>query len=111
MMGLGMDGLSPTEAPGQLDIAPRKTRKWSVPRWVDKVFLLIGLALLVYVVSRYPMAELERAIRRLGPWVATTPLVAMLWMFCNTSALHLLLDKQVPLLRLLKIRLIGDGYN
>src|SRR5262249_14756617 len=110
MMGVAMPELSQARARGQL-VAAAKPRNWSIPRWVDKIFLLIGLGLLVYVVSRYPMAELGQAVRRLGPWVATTPLVAMLWMFCNTSALHLLLDKRVPWLRLLKIRLIGDGYN
>jgi hypothetical protein len=110
MMGVDMQELSPAEPAGQLIVEPAKP-KWAIPRWIDKVFLLIGLALLVWVVSRYPMAELGRAIRRLGPWAAATPLIAMLWMFCNTSALHLLLDRKVPWLRLLRIRLVGDGYN
>jgi lysylphosphatidylglycerol synthase-like protein len=93
------------------EVALATPRKWTMPRWIDKVFLLVGLALLVWVVSRYPMAELGRAFKRLGPWAMTTPLIAMLWMCCNTSALHLLLDRQISWLRLLKIRLIGDGYN
>ena len=111
MMGLAMQELSPAEPAGQLPIAESKPRKWTIPRWIDKVFLLIGLALLVYVVSRYPMADVGAAFRRLGPWAATTPLIAMLWFCCNTSALHLLLDRKVSWLRLFKIRLIGDGYN
>ena len=90
---------------------PVESPKRMMPRWIDKVFLLVGLALLVYVVSRYPMAELGRALGRLGPWAMTTPLIALGWIFCNTSALHLLLDRQISWLRLLKIRLIGDGYN
>src|SRR5215471_11332619 len=89
----------------------QESPKRRMPRWIDKVFLLVGLALLVYVVSRYPMAELGRALGRLGPWAMTTPLIALGWIFCNTSALHLLLDRQISWLRLLKIRLIGDGYN
>jgi hypothetical protein len=95
------------EAAPQPDESPKRM----MPRWIDKVFLLVGLALLVYVVSRYPMAELGRAFKRLGPWAMTTPLIALLWICCNTSALHLLLDRQISWLRLLKIRLIGDGYN
>src|SRR5438552_7432210 len=105
MMGcLGMSGLSPTPTTGQ----PRNLR---LPRWLDRAFLAIGLALLAYVVSRYPMVELGRAFARLGPLVATTPLIALGWIACNTSALALLLDRKIPWLRLLAIRLVGDGYN
>jgi hypothetical protein len=78
---------------------------------VDRAFLLAGLALLVFVVSRYPMAAIGRACLRLGPVVALTPLIALGWFCCNTSALYLLFDRQVPWLRLLRIRLVGDGYN
>jgi hypothetical protein len=108
MMGVDMQELSPAAVVGQ---PFAKTKPRMVPRWLDKVFLLVGLALLVWVVSRYPMADLGSAFKRLGPWALATPLVAMLWMCCNTSALHLLLDRRIPWLRLLKIRLIGDGYN
>jgi hypothetical protein len=89
----------------------RGKSRFKLPKWADTVFLLVGLGLLVYVVSRYPLAEVLDACLRLGPWVALTPLIALGWMCCNTSALHVLTGGQVPWWRLLKIRLIGDGYN
>jgi hypothetical protein len=81
------------------------------PRWIDRAFLVIGLGLLVYVVSRVPLADLAKACARLGPAVALTPLIALGWFSLNTTALYLLLDRQVPWWPLLRIRLIGDGYN
>jgi hypothetical protein len=80
-------------------------------RWAPRVFLVLGLALLVYAVSRYPLGEIARACLRFGPWVALTPVVALAWICCNASALYLLLDKQVPWRQVLRIRLVGDGYN
>ncbi len=100
-----------SEGPAQTTEEPAKKRTLHVPRWLDTAFYLLGLALLVWVVSRYPLADLTRACLKLGPWVMLTPVVALTWISCNTSALYLLLDKQVPWLPLLKIRLIGDGYN
>ena len=86
-------------------------KKRALPRWLDRVFLLVGLVLLAYVLSRYPLRDLLAGCARLGPWVATTPLVAMLWFACNTTALHRLLERRVSWLALFRIRLIGDGYN
>lgn len=91
---------------------PKKRRfQLALPRWADSVFLLAGLGLCAWVVSRYPLADLIGACLRLGPFVAVTPLIALGWMACNTSALYLLLDRRVPWLELLSIRLTGDGYN
>ncbi|HEY3354026.1 MAG TPA: lysylphosphatidylglycerol synthase domain-containing protein [Polyangia bacterium] len=82
-----------------------------VPRWTERLFLLVGLGLLGYVVSRYPAADIGRACLRLGPLVALTPLLALAWFGFNTTALYLLLDRRVPWRHLLRVRLIGDGYN
>ncbi|MBI5477319.1 MAG: flippase-like domain-containing protein [Deltaproteobacteria bacterium] len=90
---------------------PAAPARRSLARWRDRVFLLLGLALLGYVLSRYPLGDIGRACLRLGPWVAVTPLIALVWFCCNTTALYLLLDRQVSWWRLLRIRLIGDGYN
>jgi len=97
--------------PGAVETTPAPDGRRRRSPWIDRAFLLVGLALLVYVVSRYPLAEIVRACQRLGPWVALTPLLALGWFCCNTSALHLLLDRRVPWLRLFRIRLISDGYN
>ena len=86
-------------------------RKFSVPRWVDKVFLVIGFLLLAYVVSRYPIDDLGEAVGKLGIGVVLSPCAAMLWITCNTCAIHQLLDKRVPWPRLLQIKMTSDGYN
>jgi hypothetical protein len=82
-----------------------------LPRFWDTFFLLVGLALLAYVLSRVPMAELWHACLRVGPLIAVTPIIALGWFACNTFALWLLVDRGVPWSDLLRIRLTGDGYN
>jgi hypothetical protein len=91
--------------------AKPKTGGLRVPRWIDKLFLALGLVLFGYVVSRYPLGEIEAAIAGMWPGVALTPVIALSWFSCSTSALYLLLDRRVPWLRLLWIRLVGDSYN
>jgi hypothetical protein len=82
-----------------------------IPRGTDKVLLVVGLVLFGYVVSRYPLGDIESAVAGMWPGVALTPLIALSWFSCSTSALYLLLDRRVPWLRLLWIRLVGDSYN
>lgn len=82
-----------------------------VPRWIDKALLVAGLVLFGYVVSRYPLDDIGSAIAGMWPGVGLTPLIALSWFSCSTSALYLLLDRRVPWLNLLWIRLVGDSYN
>lgn len=84
---------------------PRRFFAWS------DLGLVIGLALLAYVLSRYPLGEVYDACRRIGPLVLVTPVIALGWHACNTSAFSVLLDDQVPWRSLLWNRLVGDGYN
>jgi hypothetical protein len=84
---------------------------WRLPRWVDRALLASGLALLAYVVSRFPMADILAAARRMWPGVMLTPLIALTWFTCSTTAMYLLLDRRVGWLRMLWIRLVGDSYN
>jgi hypothetical protein len=82
-----------------------------VPRWIDKALLVAGLALFVYVISRFPLRDIESAVAGMWPGVALTPLIALSWFAAGTSSLYLLLDRRVRWLRLLWIRLVGDSYN
>jgi 2-polyprenyl-3-methyl-5-hydroxy-6-metoxy-1,4-benzoquinol methylase len=93
------------------DPAPPKRRAIRIPRWVDSLFLVLGLAILVYVISRFPLLDIQQACLRLGPWVLITPAIALGWHACNTTALYVLLGRQVPWRALLWNRLVGDGYN
>jgi Lysylphosphatidylglycerol synthase TM region len=82
-----------------------------VPRWIDKALLAIGLVLFGYVISRYPFGDIRSAVAGMWPGVALTPLIALSWFVSGSSALYLLLDRRVPWLRVLWIRLVGDSYN
>lgn len=82
-----------------------------IPRWVDKVLLVAGLSLFAYVVSRYPLGSIGSAVAGLWPGVVLTPLIALSWFACGSTALYLMLDQRVGWLRVLWIRLVGDSYN
>ncbi len=83
-------------------------KRW---RWTEAIPLVVGFGLLAYVISRYPLGEILAATRRIGPPLLLTPLVALGWHACNTSAFRVLLDGKVPWGALYWNRLVGDGYN
>lgn len=90
---------------------PEKKKGLKIPKWIDKVLLVIGFGLLAYVVSRYPMHDITSAVGGMWPAVMLTPLIALGWMCTATTALYTLLDRQVPWWKILWIRLVGDSYN
>src|SRR5262249_5707043 len=91
--------------------AHRAPPRLRVPRWLDSTLLAVGLGLLVYIVSHYPLGDIARSCATLWPLVALTPLIALGWFATNTNVLHVLLNRRVPWLDLLFIRLVGDSYN
>jgi len=82
-----------------------------IPKWIDKLLLVIGLGLLAWVVSQYPLDETVKTISDMWPRVLIAPLVAVSWFGTSTMAMWLLLDRRVRWLRILWIRLVGDSYN
>jgi hypothetical protein len=93
------------------DTKKPKSPGFRLPRWIDSALLIVGLALLVYVVSRFPFADIVAAVRRMWPGVMLTPLIALTWFTSSTTAMYLLIDRRVPWARILWIRLVGDSYN
>jgi hypothetical protein len=92
--------------------APKPAKKGlRIPKWIDKVLVVIGLGLLAYVVSRYPLDDITSAVSGMWPAVMLTPLIALAWSCTATTALYTLLDRQVGWWRILWIRLVGDSYN
>jgi len=79
--------------------------------WLVRAWLVIGLALFVYVLTRTPLAEIETSIAAMGPLVIVSPLIAALWFATRTSALGVVLGGGVPWRELYALRWIGDGYN
>jgi uncharacterized membrane protein YbhN (UPF0104 family) len=82
-----------------------------IPKWVDKLLFAIGVGLVIYIVSRYPLGQTWDAIAGMFPAVLITPLIAVSWFGSSASALYLLLDRKVSWWRILWIRLVGDSYN
>lgn len=79
--------------------------------WVRRGFLLIGVGLCAYMVSRFPLSQIGDACLQLGPWVFLTPVIAMGWFAANSTALYNLLEMRVPWPALFWNRLVGEGYN
>jgi hypothetical protein len=86
-------------------------RAWRIPRWTDAAFLAAGLALLAWMISRQPLAELGRACARIGPTALLTLFIALAWHSCSAAALGVLLDGRIRWRTLLWVRLAGESYN
>jgi len=82
-----------------------------IPRWLDKILLAAGLALLAYVISQFSLTDIANSVRAMWPAVLLTPLIALCWFCTGTTALYLLLERGIGWWRLLWIRLVGDNYN
>ncbi len=79
--------------------------------WVRRGFLILGVGLCAYMVSRFPLSQIGGACLQLGPWVFLTPMIAMGWFAANSTALYHLLERRVPWPALFWNRLVGEGYN
>jgi hypothetical protein len=90
---------------------PEKKSGLRIPRWIDKVLLVVGLGILVYVVSRFEFDQIWAAAVDMWPAVLLTPAIALAWFGTSTSALYVLLEGRISWWRLLWIRLVGDSYN
>lgn len=79
--------------------------------WLLRAWIVVGLALFAYVLTRTPLDEIQRAIVTMGPLVLVSPLLAALWFATRAAALRELLERRVPWRNLYALRWIGDGYN
>ncbi|MEO8844746.1 MAG: lysylphosphatidylglycerol synthase transmembrane domain-containing protein [Kofleriaceae bacterium] len=79
--------------------------------WLLRAWIAVGLALFAYVLTRTPLAEIERAIATIGPLALVSPMLAALWFATRATALRELLERRVPWRSLYALRWIGDGYN
>jgi hypothetical protein len=97
-------------------VAAPKPNRWRfrrprIPNWVDSAFALCGLATLVYVVSRYPLAAIVAECRRLGPPVAIAFILPLGWQVSGATAVYVLLGRQVQWRKILWARFAADAYN
>jgi CDP-L-myo-inositol myo-inositolphosphotransferase len=75
------------------------------------LFILVGFAVLVAVVSRFPLADIGAAVASMGWSVALTPLIAVVWFAAGTSGLRALTGPRVSWWTLFANRWMGEGYN
>jgi len=80
-------------------------------KWLVRAWLVIGLGLFAYVLSRTPFAEMLAAVAAMGPVIALSPVIAAAWFATRTSALASIVDHTAPWRTLYGLRWIGDGYN
>ena len=92
---------------------PKRRRfRWPrIPEWVDSLFAVGGVAMLVYVVSRYPLPAIVAACRRLGPLVSLAFVLPLGWQAIGAVAVWVLLAGRVELKKILWARLAADAYN
>jgi hypothetical protein len=83
----------------------------TLPKWIDPLFALIGAALLVYVVSRYPLATIASACRTLGPWVGIVFALPLGWHASGAGAVYVLFGGRIPWRKVFWARLAAEAYN
>ena len=79
--------------------------------WLRRGLVLLGAALLAFLVSRFPLDAIADACMRLGMWVFLTPILCMTWYGASSMALYHLLDGAVPWRALMWNRVVGESYN
>jgi len=80
-------------------------------RWLRRALVALGLALLAWLISRFPLGAIADACVAIGPGVAITPVICMCWFSASSAALYQLLGAAVPWRALLWNRVVGEGYN
>jgi hypothetical protein len=73
--------------------------------------LVAGVALLAFIVSRYPLADVGAALVAIGPAALATPLIALVWQAANTRAFQALVGPGVGFVELFRAKLAGDGLG
>jgi hypothetical protein len=81
----------------------------AVRRIVRVLVFLAGLSLLIYVVSRYPLADIAASLRRIGAAWLLTPLIALVWHLGNTRGFQILVGHGVRYWPLLRAKLAAEG--
>ena len=105
---------APAPAPAETRTLPpqrRRLRLPQLPKWVDSAFVVAGLGLLIWVVSRYPLAEVGGACRRLGLPVLWVLLLPLGWHASGAGAVWVLFGKRIAWRKILWARLAAEAYN
>lgn len=80
-------------------------------RWLQRLLLALGVGALVWLISRFPLSQIEAACEQLGVWVLVTPFIGLGWFAANAMTMWHLLEGKMPWRALFWNRLVGEGYN
>ena len=81
---------------------------------VKRLFLLVGLAVLVYLIYELGWQELLNNLQKVGWWGIPIVGLAVVWNVCHTMAWHQILKfmgHQLPIFQLFKLKLIAEAVN
>jgi hypothetical protein len=82
-----------------------------VRQWLVRAWLVVGLLLFVYVLTRQPVSDIGGACLAMGPLALLAPVIALAWFCSRTTTLELVVAGAVPWRELFVTRFVGDGYN
>jgi hypothetical protein len=80
-------------------------------RWLSRGLLALGVGALVWLISRFPLGQIEDACEQLGGWVLLTPFIGLGWFAANAMTMWHLLEGKMPWRALFWNRVVGEGYN
>jgi hypothetical protein len=80
-------------------------------RWLSRALLALGVGALVWLISRFPLNQIEGACEQLGGWVLVTPLIGLGWFAAGAMVMWHLLQGAMPWRALFWNRIVGEGYN
>ncbi len=103
-LAAGLTGPAPS-------VRPAKAR---VRRWARPLLSAAGLALLAFLVFRTGAGAILGQLARFGPWFLAVAGLAFLWIFLQACAWSIIQASHfhpVPLMRLFRVKIIGDTLN
>ncbi|MFT4760637.1 MAG: hypothetical protein ACI9XO_004164 [Paraglaciecola sp.] len=83
-------------------------------KWLKRIFLLVGIAVLIYFIQKLGWEELLANLQKVGWWSIPILLLAVVWNICHTLAWHQILKfmgHRIPIFQLFRLKLIAEAVN
>jgi len=83
-------------------------------KWIKRVFLLLGIGVLVWLINELGWQELLNNLKKIGWWGIPILALAVIWNIFHTLAWHQILKfmgHRLPLFQLFKLKLIAEAVN
>lgn len=83
-------------------------------KWFKRIFLLVGIAVLIYFIQKLGWQELLSNLQKVGWWSIPILMLAIVWNICHTLAWHQILKfmgHRLPLFKLFRLKMIAEAVN